>query len=443
MILSKLCLRRFKLNSIVQTSRRCLAPTSWHALSRSAAYTALPDTLQEGAVIRYPHRGRAHVLGPSEDRPAANFAISIIGASGSVGRQLAMSLVSKRRSFAGLGPMTVQFVGQRGDTSLATLIGLCSELRDAYEDFCPHLEVALDVEVVKADIIVMAAGASLSRQFLTHVDLARANSDTFTHHASALVQKNSNALVLVASNPVEFGVDTFVNAGFAPTQVLGTGAFLESLRFRREIASELGVPRQHVSGLVLGAHGLAIVPCWSTVHMAAIMADAEKLERLERLKSEGLARMPKDVSAVRKLAYEVRDLAMRGNALAAAALVNKQPPDIRATIRRYLSFFSGPSYPRVAIAEAVAEIITLILSGRETFAAGQMRMNHGRFLGIKGHAIGAPAIISGRGFELGPVDLLPIEEESIKASAAEIVNLSNTAEAKQLWNMIKRRASEK
>merc|ERR1719159_542538 len=116
--------------------------------------------------------------------------------------------------------MTVQFVGSRDDQSLATLIGLCSELRDAYEDYCPHLEVAVDPEAVQADLIVMAAGGTLSKQFLTHADLARANAEIFFKQASGLVHRNKNALVLIVSNPIEFAVDTFVSAGFSPQRVL-------------------------------------------------------------------------------------------------------------------------------------------------------------------------------------------------------------------------------
>lgn len=432
---------------LTRTLGRSLRPAALSVSCRSfhvpaSSYVPLPDNLKHGEIIRYPHRGRAHILAADEHPPVQHFRIAVVGASGSIGRQTAVSLVSRRKQFAGLGPMTVQFVGQRGDHSLATLMGLCSELRDAYEDFCPHLEVTVDIEAVQANIIIYEAGGGLSKQFPTHTDLARANADMFGKDAIGLFAKNQHSTILIVSNPSEFGVDTFVQAGFRPQQVLGVGPFLESLRFRREIASELGVPRQHVSGLVLGAHGLAMVPCWSTVHMSPIVGGPEKVELLEQLKSEGLARMPKDVQAVRDLAYTVRDLAVADQTLAASALVNKQPADIRATVRRYLSFFSGPFYPRLGVAEAVTEIVSSLLSGKDTIAAGTVHCSNGQFLGITGHAIGAPVIVSGHGFELAPVDLLPIEKESVLASAEEIKSLSNTAVATRLFKLIKRKAAQ-
>jgi len=405
-------------------------------------YVPLPKTLPDGAIIRYPHLGRAHVAPPTNQLKAKGLTIAIIGASAAIGRQLAIALVSRRKEFAGLGGLTLQFVGDRQGASLATMMGLCSELRDAFEEFCPHLEVVVDLPGVQADIIVMAAGAYLSTRFETHVKLAQANSPIFGNYASGLLARNSKALILIASNPVEFAVDTFVNAGFSPSHVIGVGAFLDSQRFRREIASELGVPRQHISGLVLGAHGLAMVPCWSTVRIAAV-GSIDKEEKLEELKTAGIARMTSDFSDLRKLAYQVKDLAVAGDALAAAAVVNEQPAEVRAALRRYISFFSGPSYPRVGIGSAVARLIVDISDGKPTFTSAQIRDPEGTFLGIKNQAIGTPAIISGRGVKVDRIQLLPVEEEAVLAAAEEAKALSTSAEAISLFKMIKQRAKEK
>jgi len=423
-------------------------PQRWLA-SSVGAYVPLPQTLETGSTIRYPHPGRAHVLplgsqGREREQQGTRefFTVAVVGASGAMGRQIAMSLAARRREFFGLGRMALQLVGSRDDNSLGTLMGLCSELRDGYDESCPDLEVMLDLEAVQADIIVMAAGATLSNNFRTHTELARANADIFAQHASKLFQANRRSLVIIVSNPTEFGVDTFVNAGYDPKQVLGAGSFLDSLRFRREIASELGVSRQHVSGLVLGVNGLSMVPCWSTVRLAAFKS-AEKQEHLERLKEEGLARMPIDTESLRVLAYEVRDLAIAGDALAANAIVNKQPPDARAALRRYLTFFAGPNYPRVGSAQAVVRIIKEITDGGQVISAAQIHMD-GTFLGISGHALGAPVIVSSRGVEidLRTSDLLTAKEiEAIRSVSEEAKSLHRSAEAAAMFKEIKRRAA--
>lgn len=403
-------------------------------------YEALPTELPQGGCLRYPHRGRAELLRPDDTIKGRGLSVAIIGASGSAGRQIAMSVIARRRFSAGLSEaMTIQFVGQRGDNSLGPLIGLCSELRDAFDEHCPHLEVVVDIEAVEADIIVMAAGASMSHKYRTFTMLARANVDVFDYHAEKLLEKNGRSVIVIVSNPAEFAVECFVAAGFHPERVLGFGAHLDTLRFRRELASELGVSRQHISGLVLGKHGLDMVPCWSTVQLAPHCSGATE-EKLERLKAEGLARMPLCTDDLRKLAYEIREMAESNNALGAAALVNRQPPDMRASLRRYISHFTGPLYPRVGIGENVAQLVLDIIEGRNTLMSAQVYVDGSSphsFLGIKGQAIGAPVILSCHGAKLTAVQLTKKEEEAVQASALEAVDLNLGVRALKIMRKIR------
>jgi len=390
--------------------------------SRSArsqlAYEPLPNKLPHGAILRYPHRDRASIVKATDARPNRGLTVAIIGASGNTGRQIAMSMIAKNRYLPGISDsLTVQFVGSREDHSIGTLIGLCSELRDAFDEFCPNLEVVGDIEAAEADIIVMAAGASMSLKYKTFPELARANVDIFDEHATGLLAKNSKAVVVIVSNPAEFAVECFVDAGFHPDRVLGFGAHLDSLRFRRELASEVGVSRQHISGMVLGKHGLDMVPCWSTVQLAP-HCPASAVAHVDRLKAEGLARLPRNTIELRKLAKEVRRYAETNEALAAAALINRQPPDDRAALRRYLSFFSGPTYPRVGIGEKCAQVILDILEGKDKLMVAQV-MQDGSFLGLKDQAIGVPIILGCRGVRIRPVQLTPVEETAVLASAEE------------------------
>jgi len=150
-----------------------------------------------------------------------------------------------------------------------------------------------------------------------------------------------------------------------------------------------------------------------------------------------------DTNAVRALAYEVRDMMVAGNALAATGLVNKQPADVRAAVRRYLSFFSGPNYPRVGIAESTCRLMGDLLNGSETRSAAQVQLSSDKFLGIQGHAIGAPVLISGRGFSLAPLELHAMEQEAIQGAAKEADELNRSANAMNLFQMIKRKAAAK
>lgn len=338
-----------------------------------------------------------------------------------------MALTARRKMLAGLGPFTIKFCARRVGSSFTTLIGLCSELRDAYDEFCPHLEVIPDLESVTADVIVMVAGATLSHTYKNHAALARANLDLFEEHAKALVHRNKKAIVVVGTNPVEVGVDAFVAAGFHPERVIGTGALCDTRRFRRELASEIGVPRQYVTGFVLGMHGLFAVPCWSTVRLAAVCS-ADKEEKLERLKEEGLARAPVNVEATRRLAIRVRDLTEANDALHANAIVRSEPPEIRSALRRYVSNFAGPSYPRFFIGETVAQTVINLLNGRELFTAAQVHVTE-EFCGLKDQAIGAPVVLSGKGIRLNPIPLDPIEEEAVRECGRQLKHMASAVQA--------------
>lgn len=379
----------------------------------------LPRDFPHGKVLRYQHRARTRIYDPDDKPWNRGITVAVIGASGNIGRQIVMSISAQRKNFASIGSFTLQLVGRRdmgqvAGRSMSMLVGLCTELRDAYDNYGPHLEIVADLEAVRADIIIFAAGANLTSKYKTSDEVAHANSEICEQHARALIDHNKDSLVLLVSQPAEAGVDTFIESGFQPNRVFGTGALIDTLRFRREIASELHVPRQHVSGLVLGMHGLGMVPCWSTVNLSPVISNAEKRDKLEKLKEDGLARMPMNIERIKELAYEVRDKTMAGDALLAGSMVSEEPADIRAMLRRYVSFFSGPIYPRIGIGEKVASIIDSILNGRSIVSAAQLRLD-GEFLGLKGHAIGAPAIICGEGVQVNQaVRLHPREEEAVK-----------------------------
>jgi len=366
-------------------------------------------------------------LAPGVEHPDRGLTVAVVGASGNTGRQIAIALASKKKTFSGIGEMTLQFVGRRDGESMGNLIGLCSELRDAYQA-CPHLEVVPDLESVRADVVIMAAGASLSKKFKTYPELIRVNFPVFDEYAHKLVEKNKDAMVIIVSNPMEFGVNVFIEAGFDPRRVLGSGAFFDSLRFRREIASELNIPRQHVAGLTLGKHGLAQVPCWSTVRLAGFARGEDRMLRLAAMREKGLQGMP-SFSEVRSLAHKIRDFAVTGEVLKATGMVNHQTSDLRAALRKYVSYFAGPMYPRVGLAEAVSALVVDILNGRERVAAAQV-MVQGEFLNIHG-VIGAPIIIGSSGVKVAPIDLANEEQEAILKAAKEVQELQSTVQTLQ------------
>jgi malate dehydrogenase len=73
-------------------------------------------------------------------------------------------------------------------------------------------------------------------------------------------------LFVIVSNPVELAVKVF-SEKLGRERVIGMGAEQDSLRFARAIAHDLYISRQYVMAAVLGEHGQAMVPVWSSVQL--------------------------------------------------------------------------------------------------------------------------------------------------------------------------------
>src|ERR1700758_4037855 len=129
--------------------------------------------------------------------------IAIIGASGAVGNALAVQLLRSRL----MEPSDQLLLVGRG--VLATeqkLLGMRIDLMDAFDNHRVDIEVVPDVSDVEADIVIVAAGAGFSTVPPTRRDLAATNRVIFERIADQCVDRLSQALFTVVSNPVELAV---------------------------------------------------------------------------------------------------------------------------------------------------------------------------------------------------------------------------------------------
>src|SRR4029453_17690092 len=79
--------------------------------------------------------------------------------------------------------------------------------------------------------------------------------------AEGLKQHASKAFVIVVSNPLDAMVTLMKQVtGFPKHQVVGMAGVLDSARYRRFLAWELGVSGTSVQGLVLGGAGGGLGP---------------------------------------------------------------------------------------------------------------------------------------------------------------------------------------
>jgi malate dehydrogenase len=338
--------------------------------------------------------------------------ISIIGAGGTIGRQIAIGLIQNRV----LPPTSRLQLVERGDArSEWHLRGFATDLSDAFAERLPEIDLAFSPQDVLGDIIIVAAGATIPQDLTKIPDrsvLAQANLPLFEEYARCLDEHgHGEELVMVVSNPVELGVRVFTQR-LPRERVIGMGAYLDTLRFRHEIAEELGVRRQGVEGLVLGEHGFGIVPCWSTVS-AWGFDSAEGRRRLEALRRPAPER--------REALAEVLQLMREQPPSAAYRRVQQFPADLRATIKPLVTHLSGARTP-LGAAEMFVRLIEALTSGNQAVAAAQVEVQ-GEYLGIRG-VTGVPVVLSMRGVErIEPIQLWAEEALAVKAAAERTCEL--------------------
>lgn len=337
--------------------------------------------------------------------------VSIVGAGGDIGREVAIGLIQDR--IMGRDEL-LQLVGRREGRSGTLLHGFVSDLLDAYSENSPRLEVVLEPEAISGDIIIFCAGRTVSTDPREPGDrgaLAAINVPVFETYAQAIAQVGKGEeIIIVVSNPVELAVHIF-SKYIDPSKIIGMGAFLDTIRFRREVAADMGVRRQMVRGLVIGQHGPGMVPLWSSVG-AFGMDNEEGWAKLRQSREKN--RIPP-----REAIGMIRDLLVAGKVEAATAKVQEMPPDLRVFVGPYVTHMTGAK-TRVGTAGIVLRLIETITTGNQVLTACQTRVC-GEFLGVSS-VIGVPVLLCNQGIiHIHPLDIWDEEEKAFKRSA-EMIN---------------------
>lgn len=341
--------------------------------------------------------------------------ISVVGAGGAIGRGIVALLVADRV----LKPTErLQIIGRGGGASERALYGLRSDLTDAYVETAPQIDIGLGPSDLVGDVVIMTAGVTPGARAegtMSRDDVALANLAVFEAYARALAkQGQGQEVVIVVTNPVELGVAVFAEH-IGARRVIGIGAYSDSLRFRREIASDLGVPRQLVSGYVGGEHGEHLVPLWSSVRVFG-MEPAEVQEALAGLRPTGLGTYRAQVEAARD---GIKHL-LTGDTQAAFEAVEAMPADVRVRLRPELTHLSG-SKTVMATANVTVDMVRQIVEGREMSVAGQVALEASRgAYGLSG-VLGLPLIVSNQGVvRVQSPPLWPDEEDALRLAAQSI-----------------------
>lgn len=183
--------------------------------------------------------------------------IAIVGGAGRVGSNTAFAL-----QFWGLGREIALI-----DVSLEGAQGEALDLLHGAAFTSSQRIYAGGFEALEgSDVVVITAGLR-RKPDESRLDLINRNVKLFNDIVDQVRQAPlpREATLVVVTNPVDILTRVAVErSGFPPSQVLGLGTVLDTLRFRSLLADHFQVDPTQMNALILGEHGDSMVPIWST-----------------------------------------------------------------------------------------------------------------------------------------------------------------------------------
>ncbi|OSQ37395.1 L-lactate dehydrogenase [Thalassospira mesophila] len=114
-----------------------------------------------------------------------------------------------------------------------------------------------------ASVVILAAGVS-QKPGETRLQLLGRNAAVFREVVAEVLRVAPNAILLIASNPVDIMTQITVRlSGLPASRVIGSGTILDTARFRSLLGRHLQISPQSVHAYVLGEHGDSEVLAWS------------------------------------------------------------------------------------------------------------------------------------------------------------------------------------
>ena len=224
-----------------------------------------------------------------------------------------------------------------------------------------------------AAIVVVTAGKAQAGPGQSRLDLLQINSKIVTSIVADVQAVNPDAIVLVATNPVDILTHVArLRTNWPRGRILGSGTVLDSARFRWLLAEHCGISPQNIHASILGEHGDSEFAAWSLVHVGGLpMDDYCSVCR----KCDFIHRRPQILEQVRRSAYHI--IGYKGSTSFGVAMAMTHI--VRAILRneRHVMTVSAPlegeygltdvtlGIPCVVGANGIEEIIQARLSPEE------------------------------------------------------------------------------
>jgi len=232
-----------------------------------------------------------------------------------------------------------------------------------------------------ASIIVLTAGAKQAPGE-TRLNLLQKNAAIIEAIVDDIVSENSQAIILVVTNPVDVLTHVALKrSGWPKGRVIGSGTVLDSARFRYLISRHCNVDVGNVHAYILGEHGDSEFAAWSMTNVAGVPMDDYG----------ALSSAPGDWPAQReRIAREVKESAYH--------IIN----------------YKGATY--YGIGMALVRIVGAILQDQRSVLTVSTFLD-GEY-GIRDVCLGVPSVMGRTGvMKIVEAPLIPHERESLQESA--------------------------
>ncbi len=166
-----------------------------------------------------------------------------------------------------------------GIASEIVLVDLNQELAIAQAEDISHAVPFVSATTVSAGsyknlegarVVILAAGVG-QKPGETRLELLERNTAVFRQVVGNVRQTAPDAILLIASNPVDIMTQIATRlSGLPPQRVIGSGTILDTARFRSLIGRHLGIAPQSVHAYVLGEHGDSEVLAWSNARAGSV-----------------------------------------------------------------------------------------------------------------------------------------------------------------------------
>jgi L-lactate dehydrogenase len=158
-------------------------------------------------------------------------------------------------------------------------------------------------DLAAAQIVIIAAGVG-QRPGESRLELLNRNADVLGQIAAQLDRHAPDAVLLIASNPVDILTYMMHRLSDRPShRIVGTGTMLDTGRFRALLGKHYQVDPRSVHAYIVGEHGDSEVPLWSKAMVGGIPIK----ENMVLGRCFDADQMNDIFSQVRDAAYEIID----------------------------------------------------------------------------------------------------------------------------------------